>query len=151
MQWLKQTMAESHATFRVLISPTPIVGPDRPTKQDNHSCTGFAYEGNRVRDFLGGLSNVFVINGDLHRQHASIDKRTGIREYGVGAATNEHATKLDVDPDHPNLRYSNPEKGGFLSVSITGANGQTSACVSHHAVDGTVFREDRLECTNVPR
>jgi len=45
MAWLKRTILASDADFRVLISPTPVVGPDRDKgKNDNHSNDAFAYE-----------------------------------------------------------------------------------------------------------
>ena len=37
LKWLKRTLLESDADWRVLISPTPIIGPDRVTKNDNHA------------------------------------------------------------------------------------------------------------------
>ncbi|NIP95358.1 MAG: alkaline phosphatase, partial [Akkermansiaceae bacterium] len=36
-QWLFRSFEESDATFRLLISPTPVVGPDRGGKNDNHA------------------------------------------------------------------------------------------------------------------
>ena len=45
MAWLKKTAAESDAAFRILISPTPIVGPDRENKRDNHANKVFKHEG----------------------------------------------------------------------------------------------------------
>ena len=46
LAWLKRTLLESDADFRVLISPTPIIGPDRVSKIDNHADPkGFWTEG----------------------------------------------------------------------------------------------------------
>jgi alkaline phosphatase D len=42
-QWFKRTVLESDATFRFLISPTPLVGPDRKNKHDNHSNIDFTH------------------------------------------------------------------------------------------------------------
>ncbi|NQV23919.1 MAG: alkaline phosphatase D family protein, partial [Rhodopirellula sp.] len=43
--WLKQTLAESDATFKIMISPTPMVGPDDKRKFDNHTnFNGFRHE-----------------------------------------------------------------------------------------------------------
>ena len=36
-EWLKATLLESDATFKLLISPTPMVGPDDRRKIDNHA------------------------------------------------------------------------------------------------------------------
>lgn len=33
MAWFKETYKSSDATFKILISPTPIIGPDRPQKR----------------------------------------------------------------------------------------------------------------------
>ena len=41
MEWFKRTVSASDATFKVYRDPTPIIGPDRPTKKDNHSNKGF--------------------------------------------------------------------------------------------------------------
>ena len=44
--WLKSTLLESDATFKLLISPTPLVGPDDAYKIDNHTNhKGFRHEG----------------------------------------------------------------------------------------------------------
>lgn len=48
-QWLMRTMQASNAIFKVLISPTPIVGPDRPNKRDNHANRAFQTEGDEIR------------------------------------------------------------------------------------------------------
>ena len=45
----KSSVLASDATFKILISPTPIVGPDRPTKKDNHSNKGFFDKGEIIR------------------------------------------------------------------------------------------------------
>ncbi|MFT7640301.1 MAG: alkaline phosphatase D, partial [Pirellulaceae bacterium] len=116
--WLKETIADSDATFRVLISPTPIVGPDRvDNKHDNHSNIDFKHEGDEVREFLAGLKNTIVVCGDRHWQYHSIDPRTGTREYSCGPASNAHAggwTKGDFRKDyHRFLKVA----GGFLSVT----------------------------------
>ncbi|MCB1091580.1 MAG: alkaline phosphatase D family protein, partial [Verrucomicrobiae bacterium] len=64
--WFKKTVSESDATWKVLISPTPLVGPDRKNKNDNHSNEGFAHEGNEIRSWLHDHvpDNFFVICGD---------------------------------------------------------------------------------------
>jgi len=90
-QWLKQTLAASDATFRVLISPTPVVGPDRASKRDNHANAAFRHEGDELRQFLAGQHNTVVVCGDRHWQYMSIDPHTKLREYCTGPASDEHA------------------------------------------------------------
>ena len=44
-EWLKKTLGESDAKFKLLISPTPMVGPDDLRKTDNHTnLGGFRHE-----------------------------------------------------------------------------------------------------------
>ena len=51
--WLQRTLMESDATFRIIVSPTPMIGPDDLRKKDNHcDIGGFRHE----RDsFFNGL------------------------------------------------------------------------------------------------
>lgn len=139
--WFKQTVAASDATFRILISPTPIVGPDRASKNDNHANQGFAHEGRELREFLAAQRNMAVICGDRHWQYASRDAATGLREYACGPGANEHASGWKEDDRRPEHAYLNV-RGGFLSVTITREAGKASLRARHHGVDGAVLHED---------
>jgi phosphodiesterase/alkaline phosphatase D-like protein len=88
--WFKRTVQESDATWKVLISPTPLVGPDRPNKNDNHSNSGFAHEGNEIRQWLKDYvpDNFFVVCGDRHWQYHSVHPQSGLNS-SVGAASAE--------------------------------------------------------------
>jgi len=80
--WLKRTLKESDATYKFVITPGPIVGPDKRGKNDNHSNPGFSHEGQELRDFLSKLENTYVITGDRHWQYCSEDPKTGLVEFG---------------------------------------------------------------------
>lgn len=138
--WFFKTFAESDATFRILISPTPILGPDRPRKNDNHANIGFAHEGREIRDFLAAQEDAFVICGDRHWQYATVDAARGIREFGSGAGSDEHAggwRESDRTPEQTFLRI----KGGFLHVAVETDNGAPQARVEHRSVDGEVMNQ----------
>jgi len=90
-QWFFRTVQESDATFRILISQTPLVGPDRTNKNDNYSNKGFTYEGSEIRKFIGAQKNMYVITGDRHWQYVSVDPQTGVREYACGPSSDAHA------------------------------------------------------------
>lgn len=144
MAWFQRTVTESDATFRVLISPTPIVGPDHMWKAgtvDNHVAEGRAYEGTRLREFLGKQKNLFVVCGDRHWQYASQDPKTGVREYACGPTTDKHATEIQNE-NLEIVKYIQA-KGGFLSVTID-RDGQNipTATFRHHGVSGQVYHED---------
>ena len=143
-KWFMETMKASDATFRVLISPTPIVGPDRSKKNDNHSNAGFQHEGRELRAFLASQKNVAVVCGDRHWQYLSADPKTGLREYSCGPATNKHAggwSQEDyVEQYHRFLRV----KGGFLAVTVDRVEGQPTLTAKFHGVAGKVQFEDTM-------
>ena len=146
MEWFQTTFDASDATFRVLITPTPILGPDSRLKKDNHANAAFRHESLQIRRFLGNRKNTFSINGDRHWQYASVDPETGMREYCTGPSTDAHAksSSKNIDTEHPALRYFKMGKGGFLGVQITAENSKPVAHVRHYGVDGQVYREDKL-------
>ena len=141
LDWLKRTIKASDADFRVLISPTPIVGPDRERgKNDNHANQSFANEGNRFRQWTKQqhLKNFYTCCGDRHWQYMSIDPTSGLREFSCGPASNKHAGGNPRQPDwQPFLRV----KGGFLTVSVTKSDDGPAIAFRHHDVHGKVVHE----------
>ena len=137
MAWFKQTVTASDATFRILISPTPVVGPDRGNKNDNHANKGFSYEGDMLRQFISEQKNMFVVCGDRHWQYVSKDEKTGVREYSCGPTSNVHAGGWR-DSNRSTMHKYLKVKGGFLAVDIEG----DKAIFTHHGVDGSVYNKD---------
>jgi len=93
--WLKKTLLESDADFRLVISPTPIIGPDRPTKRDNHANPrGFWTEGQEFLKWIHdhNLKNLIIICGDRHWQYHSLSYY-GTSEFSCGPTCDEHSVK----------------------------------------------------------
>lgn len=109
--WFKTEVLASDAPFKILFSPTPIVGPDRENKRDNHSNSNWKHEGDELRQFCAE-NNVIVISGDRHWQYHSIDEETGLHEFSSGAVNDAHAGGFRMD-----LRTSEHQylaiRGGF--------------------------------------
>ncbi|MEM8953151.1 MAG: alkaline phosphatase D family protein [Verrucomicrobiota bacterium] len=145
-EWFMRTVEGSDATFRILVSPTPIVGPDRTKKNDNHANEGFKHEGDEIRSFIADQENMYVVCGDRHWQYVSVDPVTGVREYSCGPTTDQHAGGFSQDQRSDMHEYLNI-RGGFLSVTVerdeSGEN--PKAIFRHHGVDGTVQNEDVRE------
>ena len=138
--WLEETMKASDATFKLYISATPVVGPDRGGKKDNHANKGFLHEGERLRKLLSSTPGCFVINGDRHWQYHSIDSETGLNEFGCGPASDAHAqgwSQNDKRPEHQFLRV----KGGFASIRIK----EKKATFTHHDVNGKTVYQTVME------
>lgn len=140
-KWLFETMSASEATFRILISPTPILGPDRGEKNDNLANKGFAREGDEVRTFLNTLSATYVICGDRHWQYVSREIEGGVTEFSCGPGSDSHAGGFSMknrEPQHRFLRI----KGGFLSVEVNRAEKVPKISLRHHDVRGEVVHEE---------
>ncbi|MBT5708911.1 MAG: alkaline phosphatase [Verrucomicrobia bacterium] len=137
--WFKKEVLASDAPFKVLFSPTPIVGPDRANKRDNHSNRNWTYEGDELRKFCSA-NNVIVISGDRHWQYHSIDEQTGLHEFSSGATSKAHAGGFSLDlrtEEHQYLAII----GGFLSGEINPGVDSNQLTLRHHNVDGSVAYE----------
>lgn len=144
--WLERTLATSDATFRVVITPTPMVGPDRPTKDDNYANKGYVVEGTKIRALLARQPNLTVITGDRHWQYVSRDPATSIEEWSVGAATDAHAGGWNEDKPRPEHRFLRIKFGGFLSGSVAPSSGTAPAALTlrlHDTVGKVVFESTR--------
>jgi alkaline phosphatase D len=129
--WLKRTLLASDAAFKILISPTPMVGPDDLRKADNHTNPkGFRTEGEAFHAWLTehklNEQGFFVICGDRHWQYHSIHPQ-GTHEFAVGALIDANA-RLGRKPGDPQSTdaaakiqqpYSSKvASGGFLEVRL---------------------------------
>jgi len=150
--WLKQTLSESDATFKILISPTPMIGPDETTiswpserlfirecqddyKRDNQTNPmGFKYEGEEFFSWLADNGfidkNFYIICGDRHWKYHSI-RPDGFEEFSCGALCDANS-KLGVIPGDPestdpdgliNQPFTDPvASGGFIQVKVKPAD-----------------------------
>lgn len=136
--WLMETLAASDADHRILISPNPIIGPDRLMKGDNHAnLNGFWHEAQEFLDWLKEkqLDNVIVLCGDRHWQYHSIDKRNGRRthEFCCGPTSDEHTQA--VPPLYEGLeRPYAASRGGFLGIRYEPAD--RSLALEFHSMTG---------------
>lgn len=138
MEWFKSTVVASDASYKVLISPTPVVGPDRPRKNDNHSNEGFKYEGDQLRNFISEQKNMVVVCGDRHWQYISKDAETGVLEFSCGPGSHDHAggwKQEDVLPEHIYLNVV----GGFLEGKVSRVDGRPVLTFRHYDPDGKVL------------
>ena len=130
--WLRRTILASDAPVKVLIHPTPLVGPDGAGKGDNHTNPGgFQYERDSFFAWLkeNGLEDdLIVVTGDRHWQYHSVHP-AGVEEFSVGAL-NDANSRYGVRPGEtgstdpiglirqPYLQA--PPSGGFLEVEVVG-------------------------------
>ena len=140
IEWFVETVRNSDASFKVLLSPTPVVGPDRSRgKHDNHANKAYETEGHWLRSFLGE-HDVFVINGDRHWQYVSRDTLTGVLEFSQGPSSDSHAQgwdPLDRRPEHQFLRVN----GGFLVVEVYRKDDIPHITFTHRDINGLIVNE----------
>ena len=139
--WLAETLGGSNATFKIVISATPVVGPDREQKTDNHANAAFATEGRWLRDLLA-RHGAYVVNGDRHWQYVSRDDATGLVEFGCGPVSDAHVQGWD-EGERPEHRYLNLV-GGFLSVDVERVDGTPAVTFTHHDVAGVPLHTERF-------
>ena len=154
--WLQRTLKESDATFKILVSPTPLVGPDDARKRDNHvNPEGFKQEGEAFLAWLeaNGIApgRFFILTGDRHWKYHS-QHATGFEEFSCGALNRENS-RLGRDPGDPGstdpgrrvrqFYTDRPASGGFLHVSVAPAAGGQPARIEfqhHDDSGGIVYR-----------
>lgn len=152
--WLMNTLRQSDATFKLLISPTPMIGPDDIRKTDNHTNHGgFRHERDEFFAWLveTGLDkkNFYIICGDRHWQYHSIHP-AGIEEFSCGALVdaNSRLGRKPGDPDSTDPEgliqqpYSQTERsGGFLLVEVdpAGEAGPAKLIFTWHDEHGAVL------------
>ena len=131
ISWLKQTLTNSNATWKLLISPTPMVGPDDAYKIDNHTNhKGFRREGRAFFDWIKeqrlDQQGFHVLCGDRHWQYHSVDP-TGIEEFSSGALVDSNSRRgrnpgdpKSTDPGATikQLHTQSKASGGFLKVTV---------------------------------
>ena len=146
-EWLFKTVTESDATFKLIISPTPILGPDRTKKGDNHANSAFKTEGDEIRAFINRFDNVFMCNGDRHWQYVTHFEGTNLWEFSTGAGSDAHAggwPSEDMKPEHRFLRV----KGGFLKGSVFLENEKPCLKFEHFDVDGNLVHSEKFFSQN---
>jgi alkaline phosphatase/alkaline phosphatase D len=158
IKWLKSTLLKSDATFKLLISPTPMVGPDDGYKIDNHTNhKGFRNEGRAffkwVVEHKLHENGFYTLCGDRHWQYHSKDPM-GIEEFSCGALVDENA-RLGRNPGDPKSTDPNAEvhqfytqkkrSGGFLKVTVGPDSDKSkgSAVFTFVSDDGKVLYETK--------
>ncbi|MBM3797058.1 MAG: alkaline phosphatase [Acidobacteria bacterium] len=130
--WLLDGLNKSDAQWKLIVSPGPLVGPDRKNKHDNHSNDAFETEGREFRKWLAQNSRItdtVWVNGDRHWQYHSVDPETKVNEFCCGAATDSHAS--GTPGEDPTRHRFHRVKGGFLAIRVR-VNGSKSELVLEH-------------------
>lgn len=144
LQWLRESLDASTSRFRVVISPTPLVGPDRERKMDNHANRAFAVEGAKVRQLLASYPNTISVCGDRHWQYHSVDPETGLHEFSVGPLSERHAGGWDPNDQRPDMHRFLAVAGGYLELQLDREDDAPILTLRHLDPHGTQRHQHRL-------
>ncbi len=129
--WLQRTLKASDAAFKIIVSPTPLVGPDDARKRDNHTnLGGFRHEGTAFLEWLKAErfdpAGLLILTGDRHWKYRSVHP-TGFEEWAAGSIIFENARSgrppgdpQSTDPEARirQLYTDTGPLGGFLTVEV---------------------------------
>jgi alkaline phosphatase D len=128
--WLKQTLLASNAAWRVVLTPTPLVGPDHNDQTDNHtSVGGFRSEGEAFLAWAAdqGLPErgLVLVAGGRRWQYHSIHP-SGVHELSPGPLHDQNLTRgirpggfRSTDPDGLIVQpFMEDDTGGFLRIDV---------------------------------
>ncbi len=147
LEWLRRSLKSSDAAFKIIVTPTPMVGPDDAYKRDNHvNQKGFRYEGDAFFAWLGEaeIDGVFLVCGDRHWQYHSVHP-SGVEEFSCGALVDANARigRLPGDPKStdPEATIVQPyvqkrASGGFLLVTVAERDGRPVVRFAFHDEHG---------------
>lgn len=151
--WLMASLKASDAPIKLIISPTPLVGPDDAQKRDNHTNPkGFRHEGQAFLDWLAANfapSEVTIIAGDRHWRYHSIDPR-GIEEFSCGPICDAGARggRAPGDPKStdPEGKIRQPftadrRNGGYLTADVVAEGAEAVLTITFHDKRGKVLYE----------
>jgi phosphodiesterase/alkaline phosphatase D-like protein len=131
-RWLEKSILASDATFKVLVSPTAIIGPDRASKKDGHANrAGFFTEG---QNFLRRLKerevkNFYLAVGDRHWKYHSVHKETGYEEFGNGCVSDGASVTDPAYSDPTAERRFALGNGGFMLIRVLAEGREKPALV----------------------
>ena len=143
-----RSLLASDATFKIIISPTAMVGPDDGNKRDNHTnIDGFRREGDTFFDWIKTneflTKGLYFVCGDRHWQYHSVHP-SGFEEFSCGALVDANA-RLGVGPGNEGgtdpeglIRqpYTSAEpSGGFLQVVVEPGDEAQSATLRFNFYD----------------
>lgn len=144
LAWLKKTLTESDATFKVLVSPVPFHYDAKGTGQRRLDGWG-GYKEERdeifswIRDY--DIEGVVLVSSDRHRSDAWLigrDDSYDLYEFNSGQFTNQHTHGLidgslfgynednsfglltfDTRSDNPEVTYQIVDISGYIQHSLT--------------------------------
>ncbi|MCH1500106.1 MAG: alkaline phosphatase family protein [Akkermansiaceae bacterium] len=121
MKWLKKTLADKSATFKVICSNVPMAPKVKPGSKDTWD--GYSDERSAIYQFIADqkLPGVVILSADRHRSDAykvdtEIEGMYPLFEFSSSRLTNQHVHKLI---DHSLFGYNEKQSFGRVDFDLT--------------------------------
>ena len=121
MKWLKKTLADKPATFKVICSNVPMAPKVKPGSKDTWD--GYSDERSAIYQFIADqkLPGVVILSADRHRSDAykvdtEIEGMYPLFEFSSSRLTNQHVHKLI---DHSLFGYNEKQSFGRVDFDLT--------------------------------
>ncbi len=121
MKWLKKTLTDKPATFKVICSNVPMAPKVKPGSKDTWD--GYSDERSAIYQFIADqkLPGVVILSADRHRSDAykvdtEIEGMYPLFEFSSSRLTNQHVHKLI---DHSLFGYNEKQSFGRVDFDLT--------------------------------
>ena len=121
MKWLKKTLADKPATFKVICTNVPMAPKVKPGSKDTWD--GYSDERSAIYQFIADqkLPGVVILSADRHRSDAykvdtKIEGMYPLFEFSSSRLTNQHVHKLI---DHSLFGYNENQSFGRVDFDLT--------------------------------
>lgn len=121
MKWLKQTLGDKPATFKVICTNVPMAPKVKPGSKDTWD--GYSDERSAIYQFIADqkLPGVVILSADRHRSDAykvdtKIEGMYPLFEFSSSRLTNQHVHKLI---DHSLFGYNEKQSFGRVDFDLT--------------------------------
>lgn len=121
MKWLKKTLADKPATFKVVCTNVPMAPKVKPGSKDTWD--GYSDERSAIYQFIADqkLPGVVILSADRHRSDAykvdtKIEGMYPLFEFSSSRLTNQHVHKLI---DHSLFGYNEKQSFGRVDFDLT--------------------------------
>lgn len=122
MKWLKKTLADEPATFKVICTNVPMAPKVKPGSKDTWD--GYSEERSEIYRFIADkkIPGVVILSADRHRSDAykvdtKIEGMYPLFEFSSSRLTNQHVHKLI---DHSLFGYNEKQSFGRVDFDLTG-------------------------------
>jgi alkaline phosphatase D len=121
MKWLKKTLTEKPATFKIICTNVPMAPKVKPGSKDTWD--GYSDERSAIYQFIADqkLPGVVILSADRHRSDAykvdtEIEGMYPLFEFSSSRLTNQHVHKLI---DHSLFGYNEKQSFGRVDFDLT--------------------------------